>query len=248
MNSIPAKRIAIVQSCYIPWKGYFDIIHDVDTFVLYDTCQFTRRDWRTRNKIKTPQGSIFLSVPVKSKGNFTAPINAIEVADHIWVDKHLASMRHNYARASHFRDVWPVVEALYEVCRAERLLSRINYLFIKGICDLLKVEVHLVNAPDECASSDPSAKLVEICMAHGATEYLSGQAAKSYLNEELFTSHGIQVTWVSYGPYPEYPQLYPPFDHNVTVLDVLFNVGLADAGAYIFALDADVTRSDETRP
>jgi len=220
------KTLAIIQSCYIPWKGYFDIIQAVDEFVLYDTCQFTRRDWRTRNRIKTPQGSSWLSVPVCNKGNFTAAINEVEVDGHAWVDKHKNSFRHHYARARHFKTVWPEVEAMYEACRDLTRLSEINHLLTRGICGLLGVDTPLVWATDEdsCAG-DPSARLAEICVARGATVYLSGPAAKDYLRQEEFTSRGVEVAWMRYDQYPEYEQLHPPFEHSVTVLDMLFNVG-----------------------
>lgn len=223
---MPRKTIAIIQSCYIPWKGYFDIIQAVDEFVLYDTCQFTRRDWRTRNRIKTPQGASWLSVPVCNKGNFTAPINEVEVDGHAWVDKHMNSFRHHYARARHFKAIWPEVAALYDACRNLKRLSEINHLLTAGICGLLGVDTPLVWATgeDSCAG-DPSARRAEICAARGATVYLSGPAAKDYLCLEEFTSRGIEVAWMRYDQYPEYEQLHPPFEHSVTVLDMLFNVG-----------------------
>src|SRR3954469_14306522 len=96
-------RIAILQSSYIPWKGYFDLIRAVDEFVLYDDVQFTRRDWRNRNRIKTQNGLLWLTIPVNVKGQYTAPTNAIEVADHAWTVKHWRSVVGSYSRAPHFR-------------------------------------------------------------------------------------------------------------------------------------------------
>jgi hypothetical protein len=236
MNEKTPKRVAIVQSCYLPWKGYFDIINGVDSFVLYDTCQFTRRDWRSRNIIKTPQGLTFLTVPVKSKGNYNAPISAIEIADPKWVDKHLASLRHSYGRAPHFKEVWPHVAGLYDAVREETLLSRINRSLTEGICLLLGVGTPLHDAPEDCVGEDPTERLVGICKLHGATEYVSGLAAKNYLKEQVFKAEGISVRWMQYGPYTEYEQLHPPFSHNVTVLDVLFHTGIEDAGRHVFTL------------
>lgn len=236
MNVKTPKRVAIIQSCYIPWKGYFDVINGVDAFVLYDTCQFTRRDWRSRNTIKTPQGSVFLTVPVKSKGNYNAPISAIEIAEPKWVDKHLASLRHSYGRAPFFKDVWPCVSALYDAVRGKTLLSRVNRSLTEGICALLGIATPLHDAPEDCAAEDPTERLVEICKLHGATEYVSGLAAKNYLKEQAFEAEGISLRWMQYGPYPEYEQVHPPFSHNVTVLDVLFHTGLVDAGRHVFSL------------
>src|SRR3954468_225439 len=103
----PRMRMAIVQSSYIPWKGYFDLINSVDEFVLFDDVQFTRRDWRNRNRIKTPSGPIWLTIPVNSKGQYLAPIKDITVSDPLWAMTHWRTLSGNYARAPHFQDYAP---------------------------------------------------------------------------------------------------------------------------------------------
>lgn len=218
------KRVAIVQSSYIPWKGYFDIIRRVDEFVLFDEVQFTRRDWRNRNRIKTPQGPTWLTIPVASKGNYRSAIEDIRVGDDGWREKHWASLRHAYARAPCFPDVSPRVEALYAAATDERL-SDVNVRFLRGICDMLGIDTPITWSRDYPGEGRKSGRLASICAQAGASEYLSGPSARAYLDEDVFTEAGVEVRWMDYEGYPEYEQLHPPFEHHVSVLDLLFHVG-----------------------
>src|SRR5438046_4323553 len=99
-----ARKAAIVQSNYIPWKGYFDLIRRVDEFILYDDVQYTRRDWRNRNLIKTPQGLRWLTIPVEVKGKYYQSIRDTKIADPVWAASHWQTIVHNYGRAPHVRD------------------------------------------------------------------------------------------------------------------------------------------------
>ena len=137
------RKIAILQSNYIPWKGYFDMIHMVDEFILYDDMQYTRRDWRNRNIIVSRQGLMWLSIPVINKGRFFQKINETKVADHKWIDNHWRSIECNYAKAKCFDEYAERIKRIYEACRKEEFLSRINYLFIKEICDILDIKTAL---------------------------------------------------------------------------------------------------------
>lgn len=225
-----SKTVAILQSNYIPWKGYFDIINAVDAFVLYDDCQFTRRDWRNRNKIKTPQGVAWLTVPVRSRGNFIAPINTIEIDGVSWREKHAATLKHQYAKAPAFKEIWPRIQAAYGDCLQTTLLSEVNYRFIREVCAILRIDTPLLWSHElGVKEEDPSERLAAICSRLGATAYLSGPAARDYLDEEVFRIRGMDVLWMRYDAYQQYPQLHPPFRHDVTVLDVLFNVGSSAA-------------------
>lgn len=223
---MPSKTTAVIQSNYIPWKGYFDILDSVDAFVLFDECQYTRRDWRNRNQIKTPQGLAWLTIPTRNKGLRHAPIHEVEIDGWSWIDKHLRSFNHHYAKAPFFKDIWPKVEAMFNACRQEVMLSAVNHLLIRRTCGLLGIDTPLFWSHDTTKTqSDPTMRIVEICQAHNTTTYLSGPKAKEYLDVSKFSAHGIEVVWMSYDNYPEYPQPHPPFCHNVTVLDVLFNLG-----------------------
>jgi len=104
------KRIAAIQSSYIPWKGYFDAINVVDEFILLDEVQFTKRDWRNRNKIKTSQGIQWLTIPVAVKGRYLQRIDETRIADSGWAQRHWSTLTHTYRRAAAFDDVAPRLE------------------------------------------------------------------------------------------------------------------------------------------
>jgi len=218
------KKVAILQSNYIPWKGYFDIINAVDVFVLYDDMQYTKRDWRNRNKILTSSGSKWLTIPVMVKGKFFQKINETMISESSWAKKHWGSISHNYSKAKYFKDYKSVFEPLY-LGMEEKNLSKVNYLLIKTICDLLDIKTKLVWSSDFELAEDRTERLLNICKDLGANEYVSGPAAKVYMNAELFEKEKIKITWFDYSNYPEYKQLHIPFDHYVSILDLVFNKG-----------------------
>ncbi len=219
-----ARTVAIVQSNYIPWKGYFDLINRADAFILLDDVQYTRRDWRNRNRIKTPQGVQWLTIPVEVKGKYHQRICDTQVSDPAWGAAHWATLRHHYGQAPHFAEYGSQVEALYAV-DGERSLSRINFRFLTAICGLLGITTPILWSMDYDTPAEPTARLLSLCRAAGATRYLSGPAAQAYLDEAPFAAAGIAVDYMAYDGYPEYPQRHGPFDHHVTVLDLLFNAG-----------------------
>lgn len=218
------KRVAIVQSCYIPWKGYFDLINLVDEFILYDDRQYTRRDWRNRNRIKTPQGSQWLTIPVEVKGRYEQRIDETRISDPNWADGHWKALTHNYASTPFFGEYRDGLEALYR--RADDpSLSVVNRLFLGELCAILGIETRLTWSTDYDAEGAKTERLVSLCRAAGATHYLSGPSARDYMDESLFEEAGIELEYMDYAGYPEYPQLHPPFDHAVTVLDLVLNTG-----------------------
>jgi hypothetical protein len=226
-----AKRVAIVQSCYIPWKGYFDLIDRVDEFVLLDDAQFTKRDWRNRNRVKTRQGAQWLTVPVQVKGRYLQRIDETLVSEPDWAERHWKTLQHAYGSAPCFEEVRPTIEVAYARVAQESRLSVVNRLLLEAIFPLLGVETTLSWSTDYPGEGTKTERLLEICRAAEATEYISGPSARFYLDEQAFAARGIAVSWMDYEGYPEYDQLYPPFDHAVTVLDVLFNLG-SDAARY----------------
>jgi WbqC-like protein family len=231
--SAPRKTVAIVQSSYVPWKGYFDLIDRVDEFVLYDDRQYTRRDWRNRNRIKTPQGLAWLTIPVEVKGKYTQPICETRISDPRWADRHWKTLVHNYAGAPHFDDHRELVEDLY-LGSTETMLSLVNRRFLAAICGVLGIETPLSWSMDYEAEGDKTERLVSICKRAGADAYLSGPSAKAYLDEQQFADAGIALSYMDYGGYPEYPQPHPPFEHAVSIVDLLFCTG-PDARSYIKA-------------
>jgi WbqC-like protein family len=222
------KTVAILQSNYIPWKGYFDIIAGVDEFLIFDEAQFTRRDWRNRNKIVSDGVVRWLTIPVKSKGQFESPINEIEVSEPDWAEKHWRSLKHAYAKAAFFKTYAPMLEAAYSEAGKLERLSEINLLFLTRIADVLGVTTPFADTatvPHKAAT--PTARLVEICTGRNATVYVSGPAAKSYIDRSLFEEAGVGLRYVSYAGYPDYDQNSPTFEHGVSMLDVLLRFGPA---------------------
>lgn len=226
--------LAVIQSSYIPWKGYFDVVDRVDEFVLYDHVQFTKNDWRNRNLIKTHKGTTWLTIPVLTSGRFGQSIDEVEIGDLRWARKHWSSITTNYARATHFDDVGPRLAMLYERAAGLEWLSQVNELFLRGICDLLDIGTRITRSSHYSLPDDRNGRLVALCEAVGADTYLSGPAAKAYLDTAMFERNGIRVEWMSYEGYPPYRQLHGgEFVHHVSILDLLLNEGAADARSFM---------------
>lgn len=217
-------RIAIVQSNYIPWKGYFDLMRSVDEFVLFDDVQYTRRDWRNRNRIKTARGSAWLTIPVQTTDHYLSPIKDIVVSDRAWGVRHWKTIAANYARARYFRHYAEQFEALYLDDR-ETLLSRINRQWLETLATILGVHTKLSWSMEYELADGATERLVGICRQAGAGTYVSGPTARAYLNASCFSAAGIDLEYFDYDGYPEYAQLFPPFDHFVSAIDLIFNEG-----------------------
>lgn len=224
--------VAVIQSNYIPWKGYFDIINKVDSFVLFDEVQFTKRDWRNRNQIKTPNGLQWLTVPVNSGGKFEQKISEVEITDQKFIRKHLNAIICNYSKSSHFDSVFPLIEGWYSEVVHTASLSEMNRLLLESVCELLHIQTPLIPSNTLPLRDGKNDRLLSILQALGATTYLSGPAAKSYLNVDLFNSHGIEVEWMDYSSYAAYPQLHGPFTHNVSIVDMLLNCGTMQSRSF----------------
>jgi WbqC-like protein family len=227
----PAKAAAIVQSNYIPWKGYFDLINMVDEFILLDDVQYTRRDWRNRNLIKTATGLHWLTIPVEVKGRYAQKINETMVSDPGWGKKHWATIVHNYSRARCFRQVARLLEPCF-LEGGEMQLSRINYRFIRAICDFLRIGTRISWSTEFPHDEGRNERLISLCKGVGAARYVSGPSAADYMDQALWGASGIAVSYIDYGGYPPYAQLHGEFQHGVSVLDLLFNEG-EDAPRYM---------------
>ncbi len=224
------KSIAVVQSNYIPWKGYFDMIRGVDEFFLYDDVQYTRRDWRNRNRIKTPQGIQWLTIPVEVKGKYLQKIRETRVSDPAWARAHWQTLSCCYGKAPFFGALKERFASFFLNCTSP-WLSDINRELILRVAGLLDVATPIRSTVElDLEQTDPSARLLEVCQRAGATEYVSGPAARDYLDVGLFERAGVRVRWMDYSGYPEYAQLHGPFEHAVTALDLLFMTGPSARG------------------
>jgi hypothetical protein len=224
-------KVAVLQSSYIPWKGYFDLIHDVDLFVFYDDVQFTRQDWRTRNRIKTAQGTQWLSVPAGTR--IDRLICEVELADSGWQKKHWASIRQAYSKAPAFAEYAEFFEGIY-LGRQWKSLSELNQHVTVSIArELLGIRTAFSDSREFGASGQRLDRLLDLLKRVGATHYLSGPSARSYIDPARFETAGIHLEYKDYGGYPEYAQPHPPFEHAVSVIDLLFRMG-SDAPRYIW--------------
>ncbi len=219
------KRVAILQSNYMPWKGYFDLMAHVDEFIFYDEVQYTERDWRNRNLIKTPHGMKWLSVPVKFDFEQRSPIASIDIDGERWREQHWSCIQRNHARAPHAACASDLLGQFY-LGPPQRRLSELNRLSIAAIARFLHIRTPITNSVDYPSRKDsPTRRLVDICLQAGATHYVSGPTARSYLHEPSFQAAGLTVEWFDYEGYPTYPQLWGDFEHRVSVIDLLFNCG-----------------------
>jgi hypothetical protein len=225
------KKIAILQSNYIPWKGYFDMIATVDEFILYDDMQYTRRDWRNRNLIKTPMGVQWLTIPVQVKGKYHQKIRDTEIDGSGWASVHWKTLVQNYHRTPNFDEIAAWLEPLY-LAKVHTQISLLNRWFIEAVCNYLGITTVISNSWDYTLFEGKSERLADLCAQADGTEYISGPAAKDYIEERAFIERGIKLTWFDYSGYPEYPQLWGEFTHGVTILDLLFNCG-KDAPRYM---------------
>lgn len=218
------RRIAILQPGYLPWLGYFDQLARVDLFVHYDDVQYTRRDWRNRNRIKGPGGPQWLTVPVAVKGRYDVLIRDVPIADADWTRLHLATLRHCYARAPHFDLVYPRLEAW--LTRPWERLADLCIAGVELLAGLLRITTPTVRSSTVpgCDGLHKTDRLLAVCRALGATDYLSGAAARDYLDVAAFERSGIAVTFQDYA-HPVYPQLWGDFVSHLSVVDLLMNVG-----------------------
>jgi len=214
--SFTMKRIAILQSNYIPWKGYFDIINLVDEFIFYDDLQYTKNDWRNRNLIKTEKGPKWLTIPCGANENRL--ICEVELTDNKWQQKHWQQIIMYYSKTKY----WGIYKEFFEgfyLNKKWKFLSELNQVMIKAISlEIFGIktifrdsrEFHLVNKKGD--------RVLELVKKTNASTYLSGPSAKNYLDELKFEDAGIKVDWMDYSGYPEYNQLYPPFEHRLVLL------------------------------
>ena len=216
------KKVAILQSNYIPWKGYFDLIAAVDEFILYDDMQFTKNDWRNRNKIKTPKGLEWLTIPVGSE--ISRRIRDVRLPNNGWQLKHLKTLEINYGRTAFFEEMFNLLKPVY-LNQQIGTLTEFNRALIQFVCDYLNIKTKISYSWDYALGEGKTERLVSLCQQTGATEYLSGPAAKDYLDEAMFNKQKIQVSWFDYSGYQTYPQLWGAFEHGVSVLDLMFNCG-----------------------
>lgn len=224
-QGLKMKKVAILQSNYIPWKGYFDLIASVDEFIIYDDMQYTKNDWRNRNKIKTPTGINWITIPVRVE-SLSQTINQTQVLNKDWAKKHKKTLQANYAKARFFKQHKDFIFNLYDQALETSNLSEINFVFIKNICKFLNIKTKLSFSSDYNLIEGKTERLIDLIKQVRGTKYVSGPSAMNYIDQRLFIMNDIELEWMYYSNYKEYRQLYPPFEHAVSVLDLIFNEGV----------------------
>ena len=217
------KRVGLIQSNYIPWKGYFDLIHDVDVFVFHDDLQYTKGDWRNRNRIKTEGGERWLTIPVGVCERRL--ICDVPLPSGAWAGDHWRRLHAAYHRAPYFAVYRDYIEALFRQ-QPWRTLSELNQAFTIGIArDLLGITTEFADSRSFALTGVKGTRVIELLQKAGAEVYVSGPAARAYLTDEQLGDAGIGVEWKDYSGYPHYDQIHPPFSHAVSILDLLFHTG-----------------------
>ncbi|WP_028981470.1 WbqC family protein [Sporocytophaga myxococcoides] len=215
------KTVVILQSNYIPWKGYFDLINSADEFIFYDDVQYTTGDWRNRNKIKTDEGAKWLTIPVGD--NIKRTIKEVRFINKDWKRKHFQTLEKYYSKAPFYESSLPLINKLY--FNEIETLSEFNQSAIKEISNWLGLTTKFNDSSIYAPKGDKIGRLIDILVKTEATEFLCGPAVKNYLKQESIQEKGIALRYFDYSGYKVYHQLFPPFIHEVSILDLIFNEG-----------------------
>ena len=227
-------KLAIIQPSYIPWRGYFHQIRKADVFMFYDDVQYDKHGWRNRNRVKTANGTIWLTIPVVAQGNVVehTPITEIRCASEGWRRKHWATLQQSYGRAPHFERYAPLLESFYAQ-RQDRLAELTIDLTRRLARELGIADTRFVRSSElsgiEGSGTD---RLIALLRAVGAGHFISGPTARAYIDEAKLAGVGVTLEYMRY-EYPEYEQLHPPYDGFVSILDLLLMKG-ESAGEYIW--------------
>jgi len=224
--------VVVLQPSYIPWRGYFDLIRRCDTFVFYDDVQYDKHGWRNRNKIKTHAGPQWLTIPVYARGNVEehTRIDRIEIDDRSdWRRKHLESIRHAYRRAPYFDETFAFLTELYSARPA--LLADFTIELTIALANRLHLTAAFLRSSSLSVHGVKTERLVSTLQKLGATHYISGPSARSYIDQDQFDAAGIELEYIDYR-YDPYPQLHGAFEPSVSIVDILMMTG-SEAARYI---------------
>lgn len=233
-SAIERMKVVILQSNYLPWKGYFDLIHDADIFVFYDEVQYTKNDWRNRNRIYSKNGLHWLTVPI-SKDSVKKNISEVTIDDRRWQKKHYTSLCSTYGRAPFWGEISELLDSVY-LNREWRFLCELNRYFTESIAAKLGCGTQFIDSKDMDLTGDRVERLINILRQLHASEYISGPLAWQYLqgSEHLFEENNIRLTLKDYSDYPPYNQMSEPFEQHVSIIDLIMNVGFEQAPRYIW--------------
>jgi hypothetical protein len=215
-------RVAAIQSSFIPWRGYFDFIASVDCFIFLDDVQYTTRDWRNRNKLKTPKGVEWITVPVLHKERSQLVVDTKIDYCTQWQKKHIGTWSSNYSAAPYFDLIMAILSE--SIDNQEITISQLNIKLIRKICAYLGISTPMMLSSELALEGYKTDRLIDLLKKLNATSYLSGPSADAYLDKQAFSKNSIQLEYKSYD-YAPYPQLWGGFVGEVTILDLIANSG-----------------------
>lgn len=227
-------KVAILQSNYLPWKGYFHIAKEADVFCFYDEVQYTKNDWRNRNKLCSKNGEFWITIPISSK--FTKKkISEVRLEDTRWQKKHFNAISLTYRSAPCFEQLESFLKKNY-LERDWEMLSELNQSLIKDISKMLSIKTIFKSSAKYHLEGDKIHKLISLLKQMNASEYISGPSGKNYLSgaENLFTENGIKIRYMDYSNYKPYKQSIDGFKDNVSIIDMIAHIKLSEIGAYIW--------------
>jgi hypothetical protein len=237
-------KVVVLQSNYIPWKGYFDLINDADVFVYYDEVKYTKNDWRNRNKIYSVNGEQWLSIPI-FKDAVKLKISEVKIEGTSWQELHHKSIYYAYKKAPFFSQIESLIDEVYLEKKWLSLIELDRFL-IEKISSMIGIQTRFVDSKNFDLSGERVDRLINILTQLGATQYISGPAAKDYLSdsEYLFEKNKIELIYKDYSAYPQYKQMREPFVHSVSILDLLVNVKLEEVMNYIWNVNIKTTHKN----
>lgn len=238
--------VVVLQSNYLPWKGYFDLIQSADRFVFYDEVQYTKNDWRNRNRIYPRNGLHWLTIPIR-RDAVKLRISEVPLPDPRWQKDHFKTLLQSYRTAAHFDQIEPLLRETY-VDREWDRLSRLNRHLVERISRMIGIDTEFLDSNDFTLSGDRVSRLVNLLKQVGATQYLSGPSAADYLagTEHLFAEAGIELRFMAYTGYPVYKQFREPFEHAVSIVDLLAHVPPSLRRRFITSTPIDTRSASRT--
>ena len=225
-------KTVVLQSNYIPWKGYFDLINEADQFIFYDEVQYTKNDWRNRNQICTKNGLQWLTIPI-NKDAVNYKISEIKL-NHEWQQRHFKSLYLGYKSALHYEQLGELMED-YLIDKRWHSLKELNHYLIKKISKNIGITTSFQDSSKFVLEGDKVQRLLNLLIQAGATEYISGPSGKNYLNEfeYLFKEKNIKLTYKKYPEYKNYRQLNGSFNNNVSILDTIAHIEYKNIHEYL---------------
>lgn len=217
-------RLSIHQPAYLPWLGYLDKIQSVDLFVFLDSVQFEKNSYVNRNQIKTSQGPLWLSIPVKTKNHLHTSIANIQIDEtKNWRKKHLKTIEQSYSKAPYFKQRFPRLEQLFEDLKPITGLADFCWQELQFWLNEFRISTEIIRASSKAYEGEKSDLILNICKHHNADTYLSGKFGKDYLALSEFRDLGIKVEFQEFQS-PNYSQLFGDFVPNLSLIDFWFNV------------------------